>query len=535
MLLEVNNLSVDLLNQTGSVPLLKDLNFAIEEGEILALVGGSGSGKSVTSLALMRLLPNALHITAGQVLLSGQDIFAYNELQMNRVRGKKIAMIFQEPQSALNPVQSIGKQIAESLRKHQQLQGAPLKQKVLDLLEEVGIPEPEQRYDWYPHQLSGGQKQRVVIAIALACEPLLLIADEPTTALDVTIQKQILALLNDIRKRRQLAILLITHDMGVVAEMADRIAVMKRGEIVEQAIASDFFAAPQHPYSQELLAFLPKGDQFCPPVKQDSLLEVNNIKVWFAKRKGLLQRVYDHTKAVDDISLTIARGETLALVGESGSGKTTVGRAILRLEDLTAGAVSFSGQRIDGLNKKNFLPLRKKIQIIFQDPFSSMNPRFSVREILAEGMQALGVGKNTEEREQRMRQLLERVGLKAEHLERFPHEFSGGQRQRIAIARALAVEPELIICDEPTSALDLSIRGQVLDLLQELQREFGIAYLFITHDLSIIPKVAHRVAVMKEGCIVEQGSTEQIMLKPQHEYTQRLLASVPSLLNKLNQ
>lgn len=534
MLLEVNNLSVGLLSHTGTSPLLKDVSFAIEAGEILALVGGSGSGKSVTSLALMRLLPNALRITAGKVLLSGQDVFAYNELQMNAVRGKKIAMIFQEPQSALNPVQSIGQQIAESLRKHQHLQGAPLQKKVLALLEEVGIPDPQQRYDWYPHQLSGGQKQRVVIAIALACEPLLLIADEPTTALDVTIQKQILTLLDEIRQRRQLAILLITHDMGVVAEMADRIAVMQKGEIVEQATASNFFAAPKHPYSQELLAFLPKDNHFCQPVQQDALLDVNNIKVWFAKRKGLLQRVYDHTKAVDGISLTIARGETLALVGESGSGKTTVGRAILRLEELTAGEVSFAGQRIDGLNKKNFLPLRKKVQIIFQDPFSSMNPRFSIREILAEGMQALGVGLNSVEREARMRQLLERVGLNAEHLDRFPHEFSGGQRQRIAIARALAVEPELIICDEPTSALDLSIRGQVLDLLQELQREFGIAYLFITHDLSIIPKVAHRVAVMKEGRIVEQGSSEQVMLKPQHEYTERLLASVPALLNKVN-
>lgn len=533
MLLEVNNLSVNILSQTDSVPLLKDLSFEVQAGEILALVGGSGSGKSVTSLALMRLLPNALRITNGKVLLAGQDIFAINELQMNAVRGKQIAMVFQEPQSALNPVQTIGQQVAESLREHQKLQGAQLKQKVLALLEEVGMPDPEQRYDWYPHQLSGGQKQRVVIAIALACEPLLLVADEPTTALDVTIQKQILALLDDIRRRRQLAILLITHDMGVVAEMADRVAVMHKGEIVEQAEVNEFFASPKHPYSQQLLAFLPKGNQFCAPVKQDNLLEVKDIQVWFPQRKGLLQRVYDHTKAVDGVSLSIARGETLALVGESGSGKTTVGRAILRLEDITGGEVYFDGQRIDSLNKKNFLPLRKKIQIIFQDPFSSMNPRLSVREILAEGMQALGVGSNNEDREQKMQQLLQKVGLKSEHLDRFPHEFSGGQRQRIAIARALAVEPELIICDEPTSALDLSIRGQVLDLLQDLQREFGIAYLLITHDLSIIPKVAHRVAVMKEGRIVEQGSSQQIMQNPQHEYTQSLLASVPALLNKV--
>jgi len=534
MLLEVHNLSVNIQSQTGSTPLLKDLSFEIEAGEILALVGGSGSGKSVTSLALMRLLPQPLHISYGNVELEGQDIFSLSELQMNAVRGGKMAMIFQEPQSALNPVQTIGKQIAEPLRKHQKLQGSQLRQKVLQLLEEVGIPDPQQRYDWYPHQLSGGQKQRVVIAIALACEPKVLIADEPTTALDVTIQKQILSLLNDIRRRRQLAILLITHDMGVVAEMADRVAVMHKGEIIEQAEVNEFFSAPKHPYSQQLLAFLPKGSQFCAPVKQGDLLDVKDIQVWFPQRKGLLQRVYDHTKAVDGVSLSISKGETVALVGESGSGKTTVGRAILRLEDVTGGEVYFDGQRIDGLNKKSFLPLRKKIQIIFQDPFSSMNPRFSVREILAEGMQALGVGRSSEDREKKMQQLLQKVGMKAEHLDRFPHEFSGGQRQRIAIARALAVEPELIICDEPTSALDLSIRGQVLDLLQELQREFGIAYLLITHDLSIIPKVAHRVAVMKEGRIVEQGSSQQIMQNPQHEYTKSLLASVPTLLSKVD-
>lgn len=536
ILLEVQDLSVELLAtpSQASKTLIQPISFNIKKGEVFALVGGSGSGKSITSLALMRLLPSALHITGGQVLLSGQDIFAYNELQMNSVRGKQIAMVFQEPQSALNPVQSIGQQVAESLREHQKLQGAELKRKVLSLLEEVGIPEPEQRYDWYPHQLSGGQKQRVVIAIALACEPMLLVADEPTTALDVTIQKQILSLLDDIRRRRQLAILLITHDMGVVAEMADRVAVMQKGAIVEQALVKDFFASPQHPYSQELLAFLPKGNEFCQPVTEDALLELKDIKVWFPQRKGLLQRVYDHTKAVDGVSLSIAPGETLALVGESGSGKTTVGRAILRLEDISAGEVYFAGQRIDVLNKNKFLPLRKKIQIIFQDPFSSMNPRFSVREILEEGMKSLGVGINASERETRMQQLLEKVGLHAGHLDRFPHEFSGGQRQRIAIARALAVEPDLIICDEPTSALDLSIRGQVLDLLQELQREFGIAYLLITHDLSIIPKVAHRVAVMKEGCIVEQGSSQQIMENPQNEYTQSLLASVPSLLSKVS-
>ncbi|WP_430462327.1 ABC transporter ATP-binding protein [Thalassolituus sp. LLYu03] len=532
VLLQVRDLQIDLLpgrHQPARQGLVNGISFDVHAGEILALVGESGSGKSLTSLAIMRLLPDALAISAGQVVLAGDDLFALSEEGMNRVRGRRVAMVFQEPQSSLNPVQTIGAQIAESLRLHQALSGRERQQKVISLLQEVGIPEPEQRIDWYPHQLSGGQKQRVMIAMALACEPQLLIADEPTTALDVTIQKQILQLLDHLRKTRALGILLITHDMGVVAEMADRVAVMRHGDILEQAPAQTFFEAPAHEYSRMLIHSLPDRNRFLAAPQPAPLLELRDVRVWFARRKGLLQRVSGYTKAVDGISLQIGRGETLALVGESGSGKTTAGRAVLALEPLSGGEIYFAGQRIDGLSRAQFHPLRSKIQVIFQDPFSSMNPRLSVREILAEGMEALGVGPDANVRESKLKALLARVGLEPEHLDRFPHEFSGGQRQRLAIARAIAVEPELIICDEPTSALDVSIRLQVLDLLRELQQDMGLSYLFITHDLSIIPHIAHRIAVMKDGVLVEQGDTRSIMQSPAQPYTQALLSAVPEL------
>ena len=531
-LLRVADLSIDLLpgrQQDSAKPLVRGVSFTLQAGEILALVGESGSGKSLTAMALMRLLPDVLAIRSGQVELNGTPLLSLTESAMNAVRGKVAAMVFQEPQSSLNPVQTIGRQIGEVLVLHRHLQGQALRQKVIELLDEVGIPEAEQRLDWYPHQLSGGQKQRVMIAMALACEPQLLIADEPTTALDVTIQKQILTLLNELRHRRQLAILLITHDMGVVAEMADRVAVMRYGEIVEQASAGDFFHAPVHDYSRMLIHSLPDREHFLPQTDDDALLSVKDVRVWFARRKGILQRVSGYTKAVDGISFTIRRGETLALVGESGSGKSTAGRAVLSMEPLAGGEIYFAGQRVDDLSQHAFLPYRKRIQVIFQDPFSSMNPRMSVRDILSEGMVALGVEHDPQQRELRLCSLLEKVGLEASHLERYPHEFSGGQRQRLAIARAVAVEPELIICDEPTSALDVSIRGQVLDLLRQLQQDMGLSYLFITHDLSVIPHIAHRVAVMKEGVLVEQGSAQQILSAPVHEYTKALLASVPRI------
>ncbi len=529
-LLTVENLSVQLLpgrHDNQSRTLVDNISFTLDAGEILALVGESGSGKSLTSLALMRLLPEVLAISSGAVSLGGDKLFALTESDMNRVRGKRMAMVFQEPQSSLNPVQTVGQQIAEVLSLHHSLSAQQTQQRVVDLLQEVGIPDPQQRAAWYPHQLSGGQKQRVMIAMALACEPELLIADEPTTALDVTIQKQILTLLNELRHKRQLAVLLITHDMGVVSEMADRVAVMRHGKIVEQAAARDFFHAPRHEYSRMLIHSLPDRTHYLPPQQQTPLLELNDIKVWFPIRKGILQRVADYTRAVDGISLSIGRGETLALVGESGSGKSTAGRAILGLESLAGGVVSFAGQRIDGMSRSQFLPLRKRIQVIFQDPFSSMNPRMSVREILSEGMVSLGV--QVADPENEMRALLEKVGLEADHLDRYPHEFSGGQRQRLAIARAIAVKPELIICDEPTSALDVSIRLQVLNLLKDLQQELGLSYLFITHDLSIIPHIAHRIAVMKSGKILEQGTAQQVIEQPQHEYTRTLLEAVPAI------
>lgn len=526
--LSINNLTLTLAEnpETG---LVHDLSLEIYPGEVLALVGESGSGKSLTALATMRLLDEAIQISSGSVLLHQDDLFQLSEQAMNRIRGKKIAMIFQEPQSSLNPVHTIQQQLSEVIRLHQP-DIHNIDEHLLSLLAEVGIPEPEKRLHWYPHQLSGGQKQRIMIAMALICQPDVLIADEPTTALDVTIQKQILHLLNQLREKYQLSILLITHDMGVVYEMADRVAVMQHGHILEIAECQSFFKQPQHEYSQRLIHSLPNQRNFLSSDNtSEELLQIKNMQVWFPQKKGILQRTSGYTKAVNDISFTIRRGETLALVGESGSGKTTSGKAILKLNPLHSGEVYFSSKRIDHLSSREFLPYRKNIQIIFQDPFSSMNPRMTIQQIIEEGMVSLKVENKKQKRQQRIIELLERVGMKAEHLDRYPHEFSGGQRQRLAIARALAVNPELIICDEPTSALDVSIRGQVLELLRELQQELGVSYLFITHDLSIIPHLAHQVAVMKDGIIVEQGDTESIMNDPQHEYTRQLLQAAPRI------
>ncbi|MEP4487122.1 MAG: dipeptide ABC transporter ATP-binding protein [Halioglobus sp.] len=525
--LRIQDLSVVLAEDGSSI--LDNVNIDLHAGEVFALVGESGSGKSVTSMAAMRLLPDALKITSGKVDIAGQDLFSLPESRMLEIRGRRVAMIFQNAMTALNPVQTVGDQVAETLRLHTPLRGQALRQRVEQSFAEVGIPNPSQRYDFYPHQLSGGQQQRVMIAMALACEPEVLIADEPTTALDVTIQEQVLELIRELTQSRQLAVLLITHDMGVVNNVADKVGVMYRGKIIEEAEVGAFFHNPQHDYSKRLIDALPDLRHFREAASTAPLLEVDDMAIHFPIRKGLLQRAVDYTRAVDGVSLEIGRGETYALVGESGSGKSTLGRGILNLEEVTSGGVRFRGETIQNIGRSAMLPYRKQIQVIFQNPFSSMNPRLTVGEIIAEGMISLKMGLSTQEQNERIDALLTRVQMTPDCRVRYPHEFSGGQLQRIAIARALAVDPELIVCDEPTSALDVSIRAEVLELLAELQREFGLSYLFITHDLSIIPGIAHRVGVMQNGKIVEQGSAHQILTNPQHPYTQALLASVPTL------
>ncbi len=525
--LAVSDLSVAL---TGSgAPILKEVGFHLRAGEVYALVGESGSGKSITSLAIMRLLPDALQVTGGDVQYGDRSLFALTEQEMQEYRGRRIAMIFQDALTSLNPVQRVGAQIEETLMRHTSLSGAEARKRVVQLFEEVGLPEPDKRLDFFPHQLSGGQQQRVMIAMALACEPEVLVADEPTTALDVTIQLQVLDLIRELAKKRDLGVLLITHDMGVVRNIAHRVGVMYQGEIIEEAEVDQFFHNPQEAYSQKLIDSLPDMTHYMHGTADDPLLEVKDLEVHFPIRRGVLQRIKGYTKAVDGISFSIGRGETLALVGESGSGKSTTGRAILNLEPATAGEIRFKGDAIQALKRREMLPYRKQIQVIFQSPFSSMNPRMTIGHILEEGMVSLGLQLTAAERSERVASLLSRVRLEPEFRHRYPHEFSGGQRQRIAIARALAVDPELIICDEPTSALDVSIRAEVLELLLDLQREFGVSYLFITHDLSIVPHLAHRLAVMQDGRIVEQGSAESVLTDPQHPYTRALLESVPRI------
>jgi len=530
-ILRVENLSVALRDGTEIV---REVDFTLRAGEVFALVGESGSGKSVTALALMRLLPAALRITGGAVHLQETELLSLPEAQMQRVRGRRMAMIFQEPMTALNPVMRVGAQIAEVLKLHLGLKGRALRQRVIALLDEVGIPDPHIRMDWYPHQLSGGQRQRVMIAMALACEPEVLIADEPTTALDVTIQAQILQQLKRLQQRHGMAILFITHDMGVVAEIADRVAVMYQGQIVEQADTRYFLTAPKHPYTQRLISNALPQKALKPAPKNQPLLQAKNVRVWFAQRKGLLQRTIGHTKAVDGVDLTIRPGETVALVGESGSGKSTLGMAILRLLALTEGQLLFD-ETVDlaTLSERQLRPWRKAIQVIFQDPYSALNPRMTIGESIREGMVTLGVGPQEKAAQrQRVGELLERVGLEAAHMDRYPHEFSGGQRQRIGIARALAVSPRLIVCDEVTSALDVSVRAQIIDLLNALQRDQGVSYLFITHDLSILPRIAHRVAVMHQGRIVEQGEMAKVLTAPTHDYTRQLLAAAPRMVRQ---
>ncbi len=582
------------------------LDLSLRRGETFALLGESGCGKSLTALSLMRLLPPVGRIQAGRVILGGRDLLDLPEREMRAVRGGRLAMIFQEPQTSLNPVLSVGTQIAEAVALHDPMPRRQVARRVLELLEQVGIPDPERRAREFPHQLSGGMKQRVMIAMALGGRPDLLIADEPTTALDVTIQAQVLRLLRRLQQETGMGVLLITHDLGVVAETAQRLAVMYAGQILETADADAFFLRPAHPYSRKLLEALPvperrhqglatipgrvppldqpfPGCRFLercdragprcgqePPPWQEvggrghrvrchlwgsgavakptlapvagqaapapspaeapvPILEVGDLRVHFPIQRGVLQRVVGWVRAVDGVSLSLERGRTLALVGESGCGKTTVGKGILQLLRPTSGSVRFEGQDLAQIKPRGLRPYRKALQIIFQDPFASMNPRMRVGEIVGEGLQAQGLVRGRAAREERVVELLGAVGMPAESLGRYPHEFSGGQRQRVCIARALAVEPRVLICDEPTSALDVSVQAQILNLLQTLQRDLGLAYLFITHNLSVVAYLAHEVAVMYLGRIVERGTVEEVLDQPRHPYTRALLSAVPQV------
>ena len=527
-LLQIDQLSVHI----GDQPVIENLSLKLKRGETLVLAGESGSGKSLTALSVARLLPAAAQVRSGQITLGDTALFPLTEREMTKVRGARIGYIFQEPQLALNPVMTVGDQIGEVLACHLKLRGKARQQRVIGALAAVGIPDPERRAGEYPHQFSGGMKQRVMIAIALAGEPELLIADEPTTALDVTVQAQVLALLKAEQQRRGMGMLFITHDLGVAWQVADHLAVMQAGRVVENAPRDRFYAAPEHPYSRTLFAALPKLEpqaHTAPVVHDQPLLEVRNLAIHFPIRRGLLKRTVASVKAVNGVSFTLQAGETLAVVGESGSGKTTMGRGILRLLDLTDGLVLHRGDDLRQLSSEALRIRRRELQMIFQDPFAAMNPRMLVNEILQEGMLAQGIGGSAAQRDARVRELLVQVGLKAEHALRYPHEFSGGQRQRLCIARALAVEPRMVVCDEPTSALDVSVQAQILELLEELQQRLGIAYLFITHNLGVVARIAHRVAVMHQGVIVEQGPVNEVLFAPRHPYTQALLAAVPRI------
>ncbi len=524
-LLEVRNLAVSF----GAVSAVKQVSFTLRRGETLALVGESGSGKSVSALSILRLLPypHAWH-PGGSIRLRGEELFDAVPARLREIRGNQIAMVFQEPMTSLNPLHSIEKQIGETLTLHKGLSGTQRRSRILELLNLVGLPDAAHRLNALPHELSGGQRQRVMIAMALANDPDILIADEPTTALDVTIQAQILKLLKDLQGRFGMAILFITHDLGIVRKIADRVCVMRAGEVVETGAVADLFANPRHPYTGELLAAEPRGEP--PPESADApeVMAGAALRVWFPLKRGLWGRVKDHVKAVDGVSVSVREGQTLGVVGESGSGKTTLGLALLRLLS-SEGAIRFEGQRIDQWPNHALRPLRKAMQVVFQDPFGSLSPRLSVGEIVEEGLLVHGLAGDRAARCARITQALTEVGLDPATQNRYPHEFSGGQRQRIAIARALALQPRLLILDEPTSALDVSVQAQIVDLLRELQRRYRLAYVFISHDLRVVRALANHLLVMKNGRVVETGPARQVFAHPQHPYTQALLAAALNL------
>jgi microcin C transport system ATP-binding protein len=519
VLLDVKNLSISF----GSSTVVDDISFSVNRGETLALVGESGSGKSVSALSILRLLPPSAR-TSGQILSEGKDLLKASEAELRQVRGRAITMIFQEPMTSLNPLHSVERQIGEILEVHRGLKGEAARREIISLLGKVGIRDAASRLQDYPHQLSGGQRQRVMIAMALANKPDILIADEPTTALDVTVQAQILKLLKELQAEFGMALLLITHDLGIVKAMADKICVMQKGKIVEQGEMATLFAKPKHAYTKMLMAAEPRGE---PPKANPSaapLLHVDNLKVWFPIRRGFMRRITGHIKAVDGLSFDLRPGETLGIVGESGSGKTTTGLAILRLI-ASQGAISFQGQRIDGLKSNAMRPLRKHMQVVFQDPFGSLSPRLSIRQIVEEGLLIQNPELNRQQRDARIVVALQDVGLDPQTMNRYPHEFSGGQRQRIAIARALALQPKFLMLDEPTSALDMSVQSQVVDLLRNLQQKHGLTYLFISHDLRVVRALANEVIVMRNGVVEEHGTSRDIFKSPQSAYTKALLAA----------
>jgi microcin C transport system ATP-binding protein len=526
-LLSVRDLAVDFRVPGNPAPVhaVRGVSFDIKKGETMALVGESGSGKSVTALSALQLLPYpAASHPSGSITLDGEELVGAPEPMLRRIRGDRIAMVFQEPMTSLNPLHSVERQVSETLILHKHLDKKAARARALELLHLVGLRDAERRLTAYPDELSGGQRQRVMIAMALANEPDLLIADEPTTALDVTIQAQILKLLAELKTRLNMAMLLITHDLGIVRRMADRVAVMRRGEIVEAGAAREVFAAPKHAYTQALLAAEPKGKPVRTGPLPAPIVEAQNVRVYFPIKGGVFRRTVDVVKAVDDVSLTIPAGRTVGVVGESGSGKTTLGLALLRLVKAT-GTVVFQGRNLADVTRADLRPLRRHMQIVFQDPFSSLSPRMSVGEIVGEGLSVHGIGGNGDEREARIVEALSEVGLDPDDRFRYPHEFSGGQRQRISIARAIALKPQLIILDEPTSALDVSVQAQIVDLLRELQDRHGLSYLFISHDLKVVRALADEVIVLQDGRTVESGPAERIFQSPKTAYTRALIAA----------
>lgn len=524
-LLELRNLQVSFRGPDADVLAVKGINISISKGETVALVGESGSGKSVSALSILQLLPypQAYH-PAGEVLFDGQDLMKAKPKELQRIRGNRISMVFQEPMTSLNPLHSIEKQVGEVLIKHNGLRPEAARVRVLELLEKVGLQNAANRLDAYPHQLSGGQRQRVMIAMALANEPDLLIADEPTTALDVTVQAQILELLKDLQAEMGMALLLITHDLGIVRKMADRIYVMTDGEVVEEGPTQQIFSDPKHAYTQHLLAAEPKGT---PPVVKEgaaTVMRADQLRVWFPIKKGLMRRTVDHVKAVDGIDIRVREGQTVGVVGESGSGKTTLGLALLRLIS-SEGEIQFENRQIQDLNSSQMRPLRTRMQVVFQDPFGSLSPRLSIGQIVEEGLLVQGTKLDYDERRILVGNALHEVGLDPNAQDRYPHEFSGGQRQRIAIARAMVLNPRFVMLDEPTSALDMSVQAQIVDLLRDLQKKHNLAYLFISHDLKVVRALADHVLVMKDGRVVEEGPAEQIFDAPRTAYTKALMAA----------